>query len=924
MNRAIKLILSMELAIVLFLMFALGSAVATFIENDFGTETAWAMVYDAAWFEAVQVLLGINLLGNIFRYKIYKLEKLPSFIFHVGFLLILIGSGITRYIGFEGMMHIREGYSEDQIISNEPYIQVKAIKGDKIYSVQKKKLMSKISNNSFSIDMNIDGKIAHIKYLNFLPNIITKEGVAGVSAVIVQVEFDGDKKEITMYGRGKGSKGLVTKEKIAGVDFRFEWGSKMIPLPFSLKLKDFQLERYPGSMSPSSYASEVVLIDESLGIKKDFRIFMNHVLDHRGYRFFQSSYDQDEKGTILSVNHDPGKLPTYIGYFMLGLGFFLNILNKKSRFRKLARAIDIDAKKASSLTTVFIALIMSLFTLASPLKADNGMDIVNFVKSYEKEHANRFGTLLVQGNDGRLKPIDTLANEILNKIARKRSFFGLNADQIILGMMSAPQVWQKIKIIKVSHPRIKKIIGIGKNEKYASFSDFFNYSKANPYKLAKYSEVSNRKRPIEKNQFDKELLRVDERLNVCYLVYTGELFKLFPKKDDPNNKWYSPKEAISTFTHEESKIVRSLLTSYFDGIEKGIKSGNWSKADNIVEKIKEYQKKYGSQIIQEENKIKAEILYNKLNIFPKLIPLYLLSGFILLMFIFAKMIKPKISLKLITKIILAIIVLSFATHTFGMALRWYIAEHAPWSDSYESMLYIAWAIALAGMVFSRQSIISLSLTAILAGITLFVAHLSWMDPQITTLVPVLKSYWLSIHVSVITASYGFLGLSSLLGFFTLILFILINPKKDDSINEAIKRNIVESTRINEMSMILGLSLLTLGNFLGGVWANESWGRYWGWDPKETWALISILVYAAVVHLRFIPKLNNQYAFAVASTISYSVIIMTYFGVNFYLSGMHSYAAGDPVPVPKFVYYTIAIVFAIIVAAYPKRGISSRL
>lgn len=218
----------------------------------------------------------------------------------------------------------------------------------------------------------------------------------------------------------------------------------------------------------------------------------------------------------------------------------------------------------------------------------------------------------------------------------------------------------------------------------------------------------------------------------------------------------------------------------------------------------------------------------------------------------------------------------------------------------------------------------MALTSILSGVTLFVAHLSWMDPQITNLVPVLKSYWLNIHVSVITASYGFLGLCALLGFFTLILFILKKSNSTDKRNIEIERNIIEATRINEMAMILGLSLLTIGNFLGGVWANESWGRYWGWDPKETWALVSILIYAAIVHFRFVPKLSLPFAFAVASTIAFSSIIMTYFGVNFYLSGMHSYAAGDPVPVPSFVYYTIVIVALTIAFAYPKRDMGKSL
>ncbi len=225
-------------------------------------------------------------------------------------------------------------------------------------------------------------------------------------------------------------------------------------------------------------------------------------------------------------------------------------------------------------------------------------------------------------------------------------------------------------------------------------------------------------------------------------------------------------------------------------------------------------------------------------------------------------------------------------------------------------------MGLAGIVFARYSLIAPALTGIITGITLGATFINEMDPQITNLVPVLKSYWLNIHVSIITASYGFLGLSMILGFFALILFIFKSDKRPD-----LQRSITEATRINEMTAILGISMLTIGNFLGGVWANESWGRYWGWDPKETWAWISILVYVVVLHIRFVPaiKKNYEYWYAVASTVAYSVIIMTFVGVNYYLSGMHSYAAGDPVPIPNYLYYIIALVAAVIALAYPKRS-----
>lgn len=232
------------------------------------------------------------------------------------------------------------------------------------------------------------------------------------------------------------------------------------------------------------------------------------------------------------------------------------------------------------------------------------------------------------------------------------------------------------------------------------------------------------------------------------------------------------------------------------------------------------------------------------------------------------------------------------------------------------MIYIGWATVLAGFIFSKRSSITMASTGILTGLILFVAHLNWMDPQVTNLVPVLNSYWLSIHVSMITASYGFLGLSALLGFIAILLFILKTSSNEKHIGLSIK----ELNAINEMSLMVGLVLLTVGNFLGGVWANESWGRYWGWDPKETWALVTILVYAVVLHLRFIKSIYNEFNYSVISLLAFTSVLMTYFGVNYYLAGMHSYAKGDPVPVPDFVPITYLIVFVVIALAYRNRKI----
>jgi cytochrome c-type biogenesis protein CcsB len=352
---------------------------------------------------------------------------------------------------------------------------------------------------------------------------------------------------------------------------------------------------------------------------------------------------------------------------------------------------------------------------------------------------------------------------------------------------------------------------------------------------------------------------------------------------------------------------------YFSSINESFNSNNWNSADSVLNYIGEFQQKFGKAVIPAQSKIDAEITYNKINIFARLFQYYLYVGLLMLVFLFMDIFKAK-KWKRQTIFGLSIILgVLFLSHTIGLAARWYISGHAPWSNGYESMVYIGWATVLAGFLFSRTSKMTLAATAILTALILMVAHLNWLDPEITPLVPVLKSYWLMIHVAIITGSYGFLGLGALLGFMNLILMILRNKNNKSTITDTIK----ELTHINEMTLIVGVFMAAVGTFLGGVWANESWGRYWGWDPKETWALVIVLIYAMILHLRFIPKANGKYLFNLVSLLGFSTVIMTYFGVNYYLSGLHSYAKGDPVPIPTFVPITVVVILIIAVIAYLK-------
>jgi cytochrome c-type biogenesis protein CcsB len=345
-------------------------------------------------------------------------------------------------------------------------------------------------------------------------------------------------------------------------------------------------------------------------------------------------------------------------------------------------------------------------------------------------------------------------------------------------------------------------------------------------------------------------------------------------------------------------------------------SNNLSSARQIAGSITDYQSRFAGYELPSKSKTNAELLYYKTKIFERLFPFYATIGLIMLIGLLTMVIKGRKQGSLFIKALEWLLFAGFLMHTFGLGLRWYIAGHSPMSNGYESMIFISWVTLLAGFIFSRKSAFALSATAVLASMTLMVAHLSFMDPEITNLVPVLKSYWLTLHVSVITGSYGFLGLGAILGLITMILLVLSNSRNYERIGATIE----ELTVINYKTLTLGLYFLTIGTFLGAVWANESWGRYWGWDPKETWSLITVIVYSLVIHSRMIPSLKDVYSFNLLSLFAFSCVLMTYFGVNYYLSGLHSYASGDPVPVPSFVYITVILLAALSVFANYKYNV----
>ena len=788
----------------------------------------------------------------------------------------------------------------------------------------------------------------------------------GSDALVFKISSDNASKKINVIST-QNQEATPTTCDINDLKVAVSYGAYLEKLPFSITLRKFELERYSGSMSPSSYASEITVTDTEMKSVRPFRIYMNNILNYRGYRFFQSSYDQDEMGTVLSVNHDYwGTFITYIGYLLMLIGMVFTLFNKNSRFITLLNLINQIQQKRKTAKTLMLAGV--LFVSGAMFAAGNVT---------KNEHIDALNSLLIQdAAQGRIEPFNTFASDVLRKIYKHNSYKGQSAAEVILGMSVNPPDWKNEPIIKVANPQLEKELGAV--DGYVSYNALFDFKKGGEYKLQNVVAATYQKDETTRNKYEKEALNVDERINISTQLYDHSMLLLFPSAGDKDGKWTIAESSMTSMTHDGGSVCPvhgkvevggmgegmegmsgmgegmegmsaeaemggmppaggsgictrdmsatgsmsnsvgmgmseqvSLLMNYFGAASVGMSSGNWSDANEKLALIKNYQLAHGGDNLPSANKVKLEISYNNWNIFNNLALIYGLLGSLLLLLHFVYIFKAYPRLEKILDMAVYPLAILFVVFTAGLGIRWYIAEHAPWSNGYEAMIFVGWATSFAGLLFARKSPLAFATSALLSSIALATAAMSWMNPEITNLVPVLKSYWLIVHVAVITASYGFLAMGALLGFLNLALMI----GKTKANNARISDNIQEICYIIEMALTVGLFMLTVGTFLGGVWANESWGRYWGWDAKETWALVSVLVYAAVLHLRLIPKTNTTFVMSVAALLSFSSIIMTFLGVNYYLSGMHSYGAGTAPALPGSLALVMVAVVAVVFFAY---------
>ena len=1006
MLKKLSFIVSMPFMAVLMIVLIVVLALATFVESAFSTQTAWAVVYGTHWFELLMLLIGFNLVGVMVKQKFFRKKKIVVLLFHLSFILILLGASITRFISYEGNMHIRENQSSNVMLSNSAYIDVVLeangetstssrkvmltdltqkdyrmsthVGGEKVKILSKEYLSSAIEQyvaapggepyiqlmlvserqttlgipsgstqdvNGMTIGFNLEDASAMINFYaqgerilmtapfevtvmqmggaggeefaagetvpirentlyamgnmrmalqTFMPSarkqiVRAPAGQMGshLGAVKLELKYMGMVSEVFVPGLARLA-GRPVKGSMGNLSYTITYGSREIMVPFSLFLKNFEVERYPGSNSPSSFASDVVLQDPEMGIQEDRRIFMNNVLKHRGYRFYQASYDKDELGTILSVNRDrTGTFVTYLGYLVLIAGMIVALFVPGTRFAMIARK---SAPVARTIALIMLLLggSLSLFSQEVP----------------PKDAAKDFGHLWVQDKGGRFEPMNTLSNEVVRKITKHAHYESYSSDQVLLGMILYPEVWQRKDLFKVKHAELHRLTGY--RGALVSFNDMMDSTGS--YLLTNLVNEAYAKQVTMQTELDREVIKLDDRLNAFYLVQSGGLIRIFPDQGAENHKWASVSEAMmGQMTHKEDSMSNVFLR-YISALQMG----DYGAAGIYVDQLHENQFSY--ELLPSESKQRMEIMYNRINLFPKLAKFYGIFGIIMMVLAFMVVFRPRKLYTFLFKVGVIHLAVALVIHTVALAVRWYISGHAPMSNGYESMIFVAWVTLLAGLIFVKRSGYALALTAILAALSLMVAGMSNMNPEITNLVPVLKSPWLTIHVAVIMAGYGFLGLASIMGLLNIVLYAVLTPANKTRMEEVIQ----QVTNVNHLTLIVGLYFMTAGVFLGGVWANESWGRYWGWDPKETWALITVLVYAFVTHMHRIPGLRGRFAFNLASFISYSSVMMTYFGVNYFLGGMHSYASGSSFKIPMWTYAVLVLLFGLSMLAFKRQ------
>jgi cytochrome c-type biogenesis protein CcsB len=519
------------------------------------------------------------------------------------------------------------------------------------------------------------------------------------------------------------------------------------------------------------------------------------------------------------------------------------------------------------------------------------------------------GTLIVQDFQGRMQPMDTLARALVRKITKQFSVEGYQPTDLYLSWLANPQYWWEKPLIYVRFPGLKEMLGVEGTVTHVSARSLFDSS--GNYRLKNEVDQAYRTPDRDRSKLQRKLMAFDERLNMVFMAVRGKSFRVFPLPGDVNQTWANGDDAAAEVRQAERGRYQTAYAGFLGCLQRSDSEGLL----DAIKQIENLQMEFGGAIVPGTLALKSELLLNKLRPLSRVLWGYLVASVLLMAAYFWSLARAQgAKYSRLHPFYLAgfgLFLLSFGIHLVAFVMRWVASGRAPLANGYESLVFISLAVGLAGLVFELKGRRgdSAGLSGFLAFVIIGLSMMSFFDPAIGLLVPVLNSYWLNIHVTIITASYGFLGLGSLVGALMLFLYLFKGPGRT-----AIRNSIKNLENLLFNLNIFGLGLLTIGTLLGGIWANESWGRYWGWDPKETWSLVTILTYTVVSHIRLIPAIRKPWALAAGSFAGISTVIMTFFGVNYFLQGLHSYAQGGAMQVPSWVYFGAAFMAVLIVAS----------
>ncbi len=627
--------------------------------------------------------------------------------------------------------------------------------------------------------------------------------------------------------------------------------SKEVALPFSLTLDRFEVETYPGTHSPMDFVSYLQIHDN--GKNTDAKISMNHILKHRHYRFYQSDYDE-EGNSVLSVAHDPwGTGVTYAGYFLLFIALIGLFFDSNGQFRTVLRKVSDKA-----------VLLIVLLTLGTATPALAG----NKPTTLPRESADKMGQMYVMYK-GRVCPLQTLAKDFTTKLCGNATYRGYTPEQVFSGWLFYFDEWKNEPMFKIKGDYVRKDLGI--DSKYARLTDFTDiYGKYKLEDVVKSIPMGDPKR--------KKYRAADEKHQLISMMRNGQLLKMFPHADSLKEiTWYSQNDALPLdISDNEYLFIRKQLSLCQEYVIKG----DFKALDEVFEKTRIYQEKYALGHVQSKAQYRAERLYNKLTTGKWLAMLNITLG--LVCFAAAlicigkgrKLYKPMRTVAAVWMTLLGVFLATL------FILRWIAGGHVPMAGSFDSMNLLALSICVITLLLMRKYEMALPAGLLMTGFVLLVQMISGSNPPITHLMPVLTSPLLSLHVTVIMIAYA------------LLFFVMLNGISAVIVRFTQPNNHAYLERLQSISTLLlypAVALLAIGIFIGAVWANISWGNYWSWDPKEVWALITLLVYAAPLHNTIWKAFRNPMVFHIYGILAFLSVIITYFGVNIILGGMHSYA-----------------------------------